>query len=451
MNEVGLQAALDSFLRIYFSVFEPAPKVEALVFRAEAGQVRGIAAPGCNLEDFTGDRFTAALRAALLENDLVGVPQQYEYFFPDFFHNFLIQSCLDLPESAGRRFYALPRVQNGESLFLPLFSLEETWLKKAGEFFLPSVEALRSFLDRELRHKNAHLDAYQAQRLHTRTAAEFIARISGHPDTFAGLNTIASLKYEKRACSASIAFSDKDVIPLKAAFDQPLSLLQYRKARKLLAAMDSRLCLAASGDRFLGIARLEDINRPGVYLASLIKHQTWELSCQGRLLLRYEEGRLFAGRKQLQDTELAAFAQRLLGLNETGASRILHLIKGAAGAGHGGMLVFSEEAKQEAERLSKDGIQVKPFMPEAEDLSAFSAMDGAILMDTEGYCHALGVILDGPACNEADSSRGARYNSALRYHAKNAEKKLLLVVLSDDGMLNLIPEPFPENRGPSLA
>jgi len=451
MDEVGLQASLDAFLRIYFSVFEPAPKVETLVFRAEAGLVQGIAATARKLEDFTGDSFAAALRAALLDNDLIGIPQHYEYFFPDFFQNFLIQRCLELPESAGRRFYALPRVQDRERLFLPLFSLEESWLKKAGEFFLPSVEALRSFLDRELRHKNAHLDAYQAQRLHAQTAAEFLARISGHPDTFACLNTIASLKYEKHACSASIAFSDTGVIPLKAAFNQPLSLLQYRKARKLLAAMDSRLCLAASGDRFLGIARVEDINRPGVYLASLIKHLSWELSCQGRLLLRCEEGRLSAGRRQMQDTELAAFAQRVLGLDETGASRVLYLIKGAAGTGYGGMLVFSEEAKQEAERLSEDGIQVKPFMPEAEDLSAFSAMDGAILMDTEGYCHALGVILDGPACNGADSSRGARYNSALRYHAKNEEKKLLLVVLSDDGMLDLIPEPFPKDQGPGHA
>ena len=443
--------ALDRFLRIYFSVFEPTPEVETLVFRAEAGLVRGLAATAWKLEYFTGDSFSAALRTALLESDLVGVPQNYGYVFPDFFQNFLIQSCLGLPESTGRRFYALPRVQDRESLFLPLFSLEETWLKQAGEFFLPAVDALRSFLERELRHKNAHLDEYQAQRLHARTAAEFLARISGHPDTFACLNTIASLKYEKRACAASIAFSDKGVIPLKAAFGQPLSLLQYRKARKLLAAMDSRLCLVASGDSFLGIARMEDISGPGVYLASLLKHLTWELSCQGRLLLRYEEGRLSAGRRQMRDAEIMAFAQRVLELDEAGASRVLYLIKGAAGTGYGGMLVFSEEAEQEAKRLSEDGIQVRPFMPEAEDLPALSGMDGAILIDTEGYCHALGVILDGPACNGADSSRGARYNSALRYHAKNAGKKLLLAVFSDDGMFNLIPEPFPKDQGSGYA
>jgi hypothetical protein len=186
---------------------------------------------------------------------------------------------------------------------------------------------------------------------------------------------------------------------------------------------------------------MEDVKGPGMYWASLLKHLTWELSRQGRLLLRSEMGRLSAGRRQMRDREITAFARRVLGLDAAGASRILHLIKGAAATGQGGMLVFSEAAEQEAERLREDGIRVKPFMLEAEDLPAFSVMDGAILMDLEGCCHALGVILDGLACPGADSSRGARYNSALRYHAKNAGKKLLLAVLSDDGMFNLIPEP----------
>jgi len=228
-------------------------------------------------------------------------------------------------------------------------------------------------------------------------------------------------------------------------------LLQYRKARKLLAAIDSRLCLVASGEMLLGIARAEDINGPEVYLASLLKHLTWEVSRQGRPLLRSEEGKLYAGRRQIQDREIAAFTRCILGLDEAGADRILHLIKGAVGAGHGGMLVFSEEAEQEAVRLREDGIVIKPFMPEVEDLSAFSVMDGAILMDLNGFCHALGVILDGPACGMADSSRGARYNSALRYHEKNAGKKLLLAVLSDDGMFDLIPDPFRKDRRPGHA
>ena len=153
----------------------------------------------------------------------------------------------------------------------------------------------------------------------------------------------------------------------------------------------------------------------------------------------------------MRDREITDFARHVLGLDEAGAGHILHLMKGAAGAGHGGMLIFSEEAAQEAARLREDGIRVSPFKPEAEDLPAFSMMDGAILMDLESRCHALGVILDGLACGKADSSRGARYNSALRYHEKNAGKKLLLSILSDDGMFDLIPDPFHNDMEPERA
>ena len=451
MDEAGLQAALDRFLCVYFSAFEPAPEMEISVFRAEAGLVLGLASTAWKLENFSGEGFLADLRTDLLESDAAAAAQNYGHCYPDFFQRFLIQRCQGLSASAGRHFYALPRVQSGESLFLPLFSLEEAWLKEVGEFFPPALEALRLFLAREMRHETAHLDAYQAQRLHAQAATEYLARVTGHPDAFVCLNTIASLKYEKQDCSARIAFSGEGGIALKAAFDPPLSLTQFRKARKLLAAIDSRLCLVASGASLLGIARAEDINGPEVYLASLLKHLTWEISHQGRLILRCEEGRLRVGRRRIQDREIMAHVRCSLGLDESGADHILRLIRGAAGAGHGGMLVFSEEAAQEAARLREDGIPITPFMPEAEDLSAFSVMDGAILMDLQARCHALGVILDGPACGMADSSRGARYNSALRYHEKNAGKKLLLVVLSDDGMLDLFPDPFRNGRRPEHA
>ncbi|MDR2893064.1 MAG: diadenylate cyclase [Deltaproteobacteria bacterium] len=474
MDERSLQTALEQFLRGYFSVFEPAPELEVSVFRTKAGLVDGLASTVWKLEDFSGPDFSGALRMALLESGSPGSDglapnyQEYGHFYPDFFQDFLIQHCRSLPEGAGRRFYALPRSQEGESLLLPLFSLKESWLSEAGEFFQPAMGVLRSFLEREAGHENALLDAYQAQRLHSRAAAVYLARVTGHPDAFACLNAIASLKYEKQECSARIAFSKESdkgndngnsgndkgedngsgelpgipAIPLKAAFEPSLSLTHYRKTRKLLAALDDRLCLIASGARLLGIARAEDCAGPDVYLASLLKHLTWEISRQGRVLLRSEEGRLVAGRKRMQDKEIVKHARRILNLDQAEAGRVLALIKGAAGAGHGGMLVFSEEAEQEAARLCKDAITVQPFTPEAEDLAAFSVMDGAILMDLDCRCHALGVILDGPACGNSDSSRGARYNSALRYYEKNAGKKLLLAVLSDDGMFNLIPNPL---------
>ena len=54
-------------------------------------------------------------------------------------------------------------------------------------------------------------------------------------------------------------------------------------------------------------------------------------------------------------------------------------------------------------------------------------------------CYSIGTILDGIIQPErADSSRGARYNSAIRYIEKQKQegKKTFIVVVSEDGYIN---------------
>ena len=65
-------------------------------------------------------------------------------------------------------------------------------------------------------------------------------------------------------------------------------------------------------------------------------------------------------------------------------------------------------------------------------------VDGAILVDPTGTCHAVGVILDGYASGKGDSSRGARFNSAVRYH-ETQSGECLVIIVSEDGMIDLIP------------
>lgn len=77
-----------------------------------------------------------------------------------------------------------------------------------------------------------------------------------------------------------------------------------------------------------------------------------------------------------------------------------------------------------------------------------SAIDGALIIDTEGQCHAVGVILDGIAEVRCDMARGARYNSALTFVTnKNFEKiygfkseKCKVFVFSEDKTINILPD-----------
>jgi hypothetical protein len=78
-------------------------------------------------------------------------------------------------------------------------------------------------------------------------------------------------------------------------------------------------------------------------------------------------------------------------------------------------------------------------------LRSLTRIDGAVLLTPDGTCHAVGVILDGIATGVGDPGRGARYNSAVRYTAASSAP-CLIVIVSDDGMIDVHPELAPRVR-----
>lgn len=78
---------------------------------------------------------------------------------------------------------------------------------------------------------------------------------------------------------------------------------------------------------------------------------------------------------------------------------------------------FTENAKEETYRLRKSGMPVLPIDITLEEtlIKSLTSIDGALICDIKGICYSIGVILDGETSDKADLSRGARYNSAIRY------------------------------------
>jgi len=62
--------------------------------------------------------------------------------------------------------------------------------------------------------------------------------------------------------------------------------------------------------------------------------------------------------------------------------------------------------------------------------AALSKVDGALHIRTDLHLHAFACLLDGHRVPNEDRSRGARYNSALRFTAQHAET--IVVVVSSD-------------------
>ncbi|PFP69813.1 hypothetical protein COK07_29530 [Bacillus thuringiensis] len=118
---------------------------------------------------------------------------------------------------------------------------------------------------------------------------------------------------------------------------------------------------------------------------------------------------------------------------------------------HGTMVVITdyETAISELKTLKKQSILIESTKISPEYIQFLTSIDGAIYFDTNGKCHAIGVILDGIAKeNIGDARRGARYNSAYRYleKLKEKKKKCVIVIISEDGMVNLIPETENEEK-----
>jgi hypothetical protein len=108
------------------------------------------------------------------------------------------------------------------------------------------------------------------------------------------------------------------------------------------------------------------------------------------------------------------------------------------------MLVISSAAITEAERLDAQCTRVGPFPLTDALIPKLTAIDGSVLIDTTGTCHAIGVILDGTASPRCSPERGARYNSAVRYaYGRN---DAMAVVKSEDGMVNIFPDLRPQIR-----
>ena len=66
-----------------------------------------------------------------------------------------------------------------------------------------------------------------------------------------------------------------------------------------------------------------------------------------------------------------------------------------------------------------------------------------MILGPDGHSHALGVILDGTAT--VHPAGGTGFNSAVRYQATIAGESLL-VVISDDGTVDLDPQLQPRDR-----
>lgn len=264
---------------------------------------------------------------------------------------------------------------------------------------------------------------------------------------FNALNGTTARAYEGAAASGRVLLvaPDHEGLEVRARFAEPVGLQGARAIRKLLQTTGPTLALLVHDGGAYGLGEIRTGNvSEDVFEVAITAHATWELRHREGTMLRVAYGEAALPRPMFDERLVADTLDRILGPSAQ-VDRLMVLISAASTAAHGTTLVISAQAATEAERLAGPATMLEPQDLSAELLRRYADMDGAVLIDPSGICHAVGVILDGEAHGRGDPSRGARYNSALRYEA-SAVASTVVVVVSEDGGVNLVPVARPRVR-----
>jgi hypothetical protein len=284
-----------------------------------------------------------------------------------------------------------------------------------------------------------------AGRAFTQSAVSLTGAITGG-QLFDALNRLATTPYERRVGVGSLLLAKEECehIVCTLRLQRSVHVGDTRSLRKLLETSSrSGESLLTDGERAYGLGhRKPDYPEPSesVFQVVVTGNGVWELIHGETRLALVEFGEPRLPQQQLKPERLHDVCRRLFGQCDSAA--LWELAQTASEAEHGTMLVISDHAEDEAARLGSQAFRVKPQRLTGASVKQVIGIDGAVLVDPDGRCHAIGVILDGMATAQGDRSRGSRFNSAVRYLAmiKNDVGRAVVLIVSEDGMINLLPD-----------
>ena len=265
-----------------------------------------------------------------------------------------------------------------------------------------------------------------------------------YPDLFERFNFISSLMYEGTQGTGLLFLvaPENDVVDYQIRFKKPVPFREPRWARKILQMASGDIGLIADSEQIYGLGKLQTDHDPlarDVFTLRFLDHYHWELLSRGQVLLRSYYGKPTLPRELIsRERFISNYARLFPEASSDDHIRLWDLFKAAVHLKHGSMIVVAADASTEAYRLMQQGTNIEPELMTVELLRLVSNIDGTIVLDPHGTCHAVGVILDGEATSECMPSRGSRFNSGLRYVSARDTRRLAIVV-SDDQTVDIIP------------
>ena len=259
-------------------------------------------------------------------------------------------------------------------------------------------------------------------------------------DLFSALNEVSSLTYERSGAKGGLTVTSYENLEkwLTVRFSRPVPLRESRTLRKILQLSDDTISVMADQTRAYGLGVSK--TAPDVLEISMPRHAEWDASVNGEKFLTVRYGKVTIPSQPLELERLIDIAERTIGSANT--RRIWEIVEAAQASGKGRTIVVSKNPEAETTRLSGEGMPIEPDYLDAQEVVRLGSVDGAVIIGPDGRCYAFGVILDGAADEKGDRARGSRFNSAVRYQNAGKEKSMI-VVISDDGTIDLLPQLMP--------
>lgn len=221
--------------------------------------------------------------------------------------------------------------------------------------------------------------------------------------------------------------------------EQP-SLENFKHVRKLLLAVEnSRRKLVSDGQTILGIAA-GDLSR--FHIGADFRGTHGFLRLNGEAVCSFSDGRFKSTthRAKLVQVEEALLETDLAPTESNALFKIIAcIVHSAEERKHGCTIVVDLNAVPTPISGQKLDHPIDLRKPAYLELAkSLAKVDGALHVRADMHLHGFACLLDGLAVAGEDRSRGARFNSAIRFSAGNAN--ILVIVVSSDRPVSIIQE-----------
>jgi hypothetical protein len=214
------------------------------------------------------------------------------------------------------------------------------------------------------------------------------------------------------------------------------TLENIRLVRKILEMSDYNLSLVIFKKQIIGLGSKEGISKKIFFNG----YQRWSFTLSNRETLHCIKGSFFFDRglnKLLDDLPKNFILKKY-------EKQFNELISIMSHQKHGALLIITDHAKTEVQRLSSldrgYSINEVSFLDSDKQalIANLAAVDGAVFIDRKLSCYGTGIILDGIAKRKGSIARGSRYNSSRCYLDNKEPNEYVAVVFSEDETIDVI-------------